>query len=94
METLERPRGADLSDVQRACDKANSTRATVERDIAHLVNWKSPTPAGADAGSTAAIVVAGRRDHDTAQVRDLVEQRREPGDLAGSKIQRGQLSDR
>jgi hypothetical protein len=32
---------ADLSDVQRACNDAiNSTRAAVERAIAHLVNWK------------------------------------------------------
>jgi hypothetical protein len=36
-----KPRGADLTDVQRACNKAiNSTRAAVERAIAYLVNWK------------------------------------------------------
>jgi hypothetical protein len=36
-----KPRGADLTDVQRACNKSiNSVRAAVERTIAHLVNWK------------------------------------------------------
>jgi DDE superfamily endonuclease len=36
-----KPRGAELTDVQRACNTAiNSTRAAVERAIAHLVNWK------------------------------------------------------
>ncbi len=35
------PRGRQLTDVQRACDKAiNSIRAAVERSIAHLVNRK------------------------------------------------------
>ncbi|WP_231394922.1 transposase family protein [Micromonospora sp. CNB394] len=33
--------GGELTDVQRACNTAlNSTRAAVERAIAHLVNWK------------------------------------------------------
>ena len=36
-----KPRGGELTDVQRACNTAlNSTRAAVERAIAHLVNWK------------------------------------------------------
>lgn len=36
-----KPRGAELTDVQRACNTAiNSARAAVERAIAHLVNWK------------------------------------------------------
>ena len=36
-----KPRGAELGDVRRACNQAiNSTRAAVERAIAHLVNWK------------------------------------------------------
>lgn len=36
-----KPRGGELSDVRRACNQAiNSTRAAVERAIAHLVNWK------------------------------------------------------
>jgi hypothetical protein len=36
-----KPPKADLTDVQRACNKAiNSARAAVERAIAHLVNWK------------------------------------------------------
>jgi hypothetical protein len=36
-----KPRGANLTDVQRACNQAiNSARAAVERAIAHLVNWK------------------------------------------------------
>jgi hypothetical protein len=48
-----KPRGADLTDVQRVCNRAiNNARAAVERAIAHLVNWKSLTPAGADASLT------------------------------------------
>lgn len=36
-----KPRGAELGDVRRACNRTiNSTRAAVERAIAHLVNWK------------------------------------------------------
>ncbi|WP_347404876.1 transposase family protein [Micromonospora sp. WMMD1102] len=36
-----KPRGGQLGDVRRACNQAiNSTRAAVERAIAHLVNWK------------------------------------------------------
>lgn len=36
-----KPRGANLTDIQRASNKAiNSARAAVERAIAHLVNWK------------------------------------------------------
>jgi hypothetical protein len=36
-----KPRGRDLTDVQRACNTAiNRLRAAVERSIAHLVNWK------------------------------------------------------
>jgi hypothetical protein len=36
-----KPRGANLTDVQRVCNQAiNSARAAVERAIAHLVNWK------------------------------------------------------
>jgi hypothetical protein len=36
-----KPRGGELSEVRRACNQAiNSTRAAVERAIAHLVNWK------------------------------------------------------
>jgi len=36
-----KPPKANLTDVQRACNKAiNSARAAVERAIAHLVNWK------------------------------------------------------
>ena len=38
---IRKPRAGELTDVQRACNKAiNSTRAAVERAIAHLVNWK------------------------------------------------------
>jgi DDE superfamily endonuclease/Helix-turn-helix of DDE superfamily endonuclease len=38
---VHKPRGAQPSEVQRVCNKAiNSTRAAVERAIAHLVNWK------------------------------------------------------
>jgi hypothetical protein len=34
-------RGAELTEVQRACNKASNTaRAAVERAIAHLVNWQ------------------------------------------------------
>lgn len=36
-----KPRGRDLTDVQRACNSSlNRLRAAVERSIAHLVNWK------------------------------------------------------
>jgi hypothetical protein len=36
-----KPRGSDLTDVQRACNTAiNTLRAAVERSIAQLVNWK------------------------------------------------------
>jgi hypothetical protein len=36
-----KPRGRDLSDVQRACNSSlNRLRAAVERSIAHLVTWK------------------------------------------------------
>ena len=36
-----KPRGRDLTDVQRACNNTlNRLRAAVERSIAHLVNWK------------------------------------------------------
>lgn len=36
-----KPRGRHLTEVQRACNRTiNSSRAAVERAIAHLVNWK------------------------------------------------------
>lgn len=36
-----KPPGGELTDVQRACNTTiNSTRAAVERAIAHLTNWK------------------------------------------------------
>jgi hypothetical protein len=36
-----KPRGRELTDVQRACNTAiNRLRAAVERAIAHLTNWK------------------------------------------------------
>jgi hypothetical protein len=36
-----KPRGTELSDLRRARNQAiNSTRAAVERTIAHLANWK------------------------------------------------------
>lgn len=36
-----KPKGADLTDVQRACNTSiHRARAAVERCIAHLVNWK------------------------------------------------------
>jgi hypothetical protein len=38
---IRKPRGRDLTDVQRACNSTlNRLRAAVERSIAHLVNWK------------------------------------------------------
>ncbi|WFE54737.1 hypothetical protein [Micromonospora sp. WMMD1155] len=37
------PRGAEFGHVRRASNRAiNSTRAAVERAVAHLVNWKVP----------------------------------------------------
>jgi hypothetical protein len=39
-----KPPNTDLTDVQRACNRAiNSTRAAVERAIAHPVNWSAPS---------------------------------------------------
>lgn len=38
---VRKPPGGELTNVQRACNRAiNSTRACVERAIAHLTNWK------------------------------------------------------